>query len=182
MASAMDVANFFIHISPSLDEPMTMLRAMKLTYFAQGCSLACLEEPLFDEDVEAWRYGPVVPSVHKALAPFRKNKIKKTVGDYRKDAFSAEQTQLMIDVGLKYGKYTTGTLVRMSHATNGPWCRVYEENRRHIKIPKQLMRTHFTENEPLDRFNIEDIIKIMRPAGPKGSDGSTTLPRDYDDY
>lgn len=43
---------------------LTPLQVIKLTYIAHGYSLAINGEPLVDEAVEAWRHGPVVPSVY----------------------------------------------------------------------------------------------------------------------
>jgi len=180
MPSAMDVANFFITVFKDSDEPMTMLRAMKLTYYAQGCSLAKTGGPLFDEDVEAWKHGPVVPSVYRMLVSRKDGRIRKAVGKYSKDTFSDEQIRLMIDVAVKYGKYTTGTLVNMCHAPGGPWSKVYVQRRRNIKIPKELMREHFSVNEPLKGFDMDAAINGMTLLGRPGPDGNTILPKDFD--
>jgi uncharacterized phage-associated protein len=181
MTTAMDVANFFIDVFKGSDEPMTMLRAMKMTYYAQGCGLARMGRPLFDEDIEAWKHGPVVPSVYRSLVSFKDGKIKKPVGVYSKEGFSAEQMELMTDVAVKYGKYTTGTLIEMCHAPGSPWSKVYVQNRRSIKIPKDLIHDHFSVNEPLKGFDIERAISYMRPLGRAGPDGNMILPKDFDD-
>jgi len=181
MASAMDVANFFIDVFKGTDDPMTMLRAMKLTYYAQGHSLARLNAPIFDEDIEAQTHGPVIPSVCRSLARCKDNSIRKTVGEYSKRVFSPEQIKLLTDVGVSYGMFTTGTLSSMSRAPYGPWGKVCTQNRRDSKIPKELIREHFSVNERLKVFDIEFAIKNMRPLGPCDPEGNTILPKDLDD-
>ena len=44
-------------------ELVSNLKLQKLLYYVQGFHLAVFGEPLFEEEIEAWMYGPVVPSV-----------------------------------------------------------------------------------------------------------------------
>jgi len=57
MASVHDVAAYI------LDKrgPMTAMKLQKLVYYSQAWSLSWDEAPLFDEEIEAWANGPVVP-------------------------------------------------------------------------------------------------------------------------
>ena len=43
---------------------MSNMKLQKMLYYQQGFHLAYFGTPLFDEDIEAWMYGPVVPSVY----------------------------------------------------------------------------------------------------------------------
>jgi uncharacterized phage-associated protein len=51
----LDVASFLI----KEHEDMSTMKLQKLCYFSQGWALAWTEEPLFDDDFEAWASGPV---------------------------------------------------------------------------------------------------------------------------
>ena len=42
-------------------ELMSNMKLQKMLYYQQGYHLAAFGTPLFDEDIEAWMYGPVVP-------------------------------------------------------------------------------------------------------------------------
>ena len=55
MASAKDVAAFFVNYGEKSGELMTNLRVNKLLFFAQGIHLARKGVPLFPEEIEAWR-------------------------------------------------------------------------------------------------------------------------------
>lgn len=44
---------------------MTTMKLQKLVYYSQAWSLVWDEEPLFDEPIEAWTNGPVVPALYK---------------------------------------------------------------------------------------------------------------------
>lgn len=68
--SAMDIAKWFINeIHP---EP---LKLQKLLYLAQGFSYAFNDKPLFDDDIEAWVHGPVVPIVYNEYKEYKYNPV-----------------------------------------------------------------------------------------------------------
>lgn len=79
MITAIDVAEYILDKTG----PMTAMKLQKLVYYAQAWHLAWTDaNPLFEDKIEAWRNGPVVPSLfehHKGclkLSPgFFANKI-----------------------------------------------------------------------------------------------------------
>jgi len=54
--------------SNEMVEPLTQMKVMKLMYYAQGIMLAAYNQKLFSDNIVAWRYGPVVESVHTKFA------------------------------------------------------------------------------------------------------------------
>lgn len=47
-----------------LKKPICNLRLQKYLYYIQGISFFCSNEPLFENIIEAWKYGPTVPDVY----------------------------------------------------------------------------------------------------------------------
>lgn len=45
--------------------PMTAMKLQKLVYYSQAWSLVWDEAPLFEERIEAWANGPVVPALYE---------------------------------------------------------------------------------------------------------------------
>lgn len=65
---AIDASNYFM--GKSLEggpKALSHLALQILLYYAQGWSLCVEGRALFDDGIEAWTSGPVVPSVHEAL-------------------------------------------------------------------------------------------------------------------
>lgn len=60
--SALDVAQYILE----RQEPITVMKLQKLVYYSQAWSLVWDEKPLFQERVEAWANGPVVPDLYQA--------------------------------------------------------------------------------------------------------------------
>lgn len=66
--TALHVAQYFISQSKiSSPYAVTNLKLQKLLYYAQGFHLAVYGEPLFEEEIQAWAHGPVIPSVYNRL-------------------------------------------------------------------------------------------------------------------
>ena len=61
-SNVFDVAKYILHELGS----MTTMKLQKLVYYCQAWSLAWDEEPLFDEEFEAWANGPVCPALYDA--------------------------------------------------------------------------------------------------------------------
>jgi len=59
-ASVIDVAEYLLTLAGEM-EP---IKLHALLYLSQAHHLASTGRPLFDEPIEAWAEGPIVPSVH----------------------------------------------------------------------------------------------------------------------
>nr|VFK60484.1 MAG: Uncharacterized phage-associated protein [Candidatus Kentron sp. TUN]VFK69807.1 MAG: Uncharacterized phage-associated protein [Candidatus Kentron sp. TUN] len=58
------VANFFLDKAEKENIPVTPMKLQKLVYIGYGWVLAVLDRKLFDEPIEAWMHGPVIPSLY----------------------------------------------------------------------------------------------------------------------
>ena len=98
---------------------VTSMKLQKLVYYAQAWSLAWDDEPLFDEDFQAWANGPVCPElfrVHKGhfglTADF--------FSDFVKNALSPEQMETIDIVLGDYAHMAPHELSDLSHREY-PW-------------------------------------------------------------
>jgi uncharacterized phage-associated protein len=46
------------------------MKVQKLLYYTQSLHLALFDEPLFDDEIQAWRYGPVCPPAYRFYSKF----------------------------------------------------------------------------------------------------------------
>lgn len=71
---ALDIAKKLIYKAQEDEanggDSLTNLKLQKLLYYQQGYHLAIFDTPLFEEKVEAWMYGPVVPVVYDIYAQY----------------------------------------------------------------------------------------------------------------
>ena len=160
MAKLNDVANFFIAIAgdmadAGLGDAMTNLRLQKILYYAQGWSLARNGKPLFDEPIEAWQYGPVVPAAYEWYKNSGRGVLSAKMPSA--SAFTTEEMELLTDAFAELDQYSTSALVSMTHGADTPWSSARESGKRKT-ISNEDIRQYFL-NHPLLTFK-EKVSRI----------------------
>lgn len=67
MIDVMKLAEHVIWYADANKQPITHLKLQKILYYLQGEFLKRYHKPLFDAEIQAWPYGPVVPDVYYQL-------------------------------------------------------------------------------------------------------------------
>lgn len=62
--SAKAIANKFLDIAESEGAKIDPMKMQKLVYIAHGWGLGFLGEPLITQDIEAWKYGPIISDLY----------------------------------------------------------------------------------------------------------------------
>jgi len=72
MINCLNVARYFIKraYQDGLEAEMTNMKVQKLLYYSQSFHLALFDKPLFENEIQAWRYGPVCPPAYKFYSEF----------------------------------------------------------------------------------------------------------------
>jgi uncharacterized phage-associated protein len=138
-----DVAKYFLSVEGDEGE-ISNLKLQKLVYYAQGFSLALLDEPLFDEPIEAWMHGPVVASLYHRYSHHGSSAIP-APAKFDATVFSRAQRRLLDDVYEVYGQYSAWKLRQLTHEED-PWKDNYEEGVSSKEIPADEMEVYFREN------------------------------------
>ena len=177
MLKATDIANFFIDVSNSMDEEIiTNMKVNELVYFAQAWSLVKFNTKLFNENIEAWEHGPVIPSVYQAFRPCGSKNIEMTIGEYDESIFTSEQLNFLADIALTYGKYTAAALRNISHKPGSPWAQVYEKKKNNIITPES-MKKYFSALSELPDYK----AATQKIIGYRDAEGYLVLPKDWND-
>ena len=180
MVKAIDVANFFIAEFRESDDPMTKVRIQKFMYFAQAEALVRLGHPLFREDFKAWHYGPVIPSVSKMTQDVPNGEpILDQLGDYDIHVFSTKELEILMDVSLYCGRFSTAELSRKTHVKGGPWDRAHSETGEAGTIPKDSIKEFYSRNDPIPH-SLREVVSRLPAEGYMGADGRTVVPDDWE--
>lgn len=175
---ARTVANYMVYIMSDALDDLTNMKINKLLYLAQGHYLAKYGKPLFDDRIEAWDHGPVVPPVYYAYKSLGDRPIK----DYNPDIvdqITPEAEEILFGVARKYGGYTASYLRKMTHAVGAPWGQVYRRGCANVEILLASIRDYFS-----DLGNIEPATKKFKDSdfiGRRDEDGILVLPKEWDD-
>lgn len=145
MHSCFDVAKYFLAQScEDAGDLISNLKLQKLVYYAQGFSLALHDEPLFQEPIEAWMHGPVVPALYRAYRDYGSNAIP-APANFDASIFSHKEKQLLEEVYDVYGQYSAWKLRQLTHS-EAPWQVNFIEGVTSQQIPLNEMKSYFREN------------------------------------
>ena len=134
--TAKDIGRRMVQLSIDNGIWISNLKLQKLLYFAWLDYFDKYGRHLFDDDnFQAWKYGPVVPSVYYEFWVHAGNII---MGTYPPSKDVDETTsKFLLDILKKYEKTGLGKIVEKSHES-APWAENYVEGRR-VEIPYQQM-------------------------------------------
>ncbi len=114
------IANALLRLADNAEgsDLLTNLKLQKLLYYEQGYHLAQFGTPLFEEEIEAWQYGPVVPEVYARYSVCGRNSIMPE--DESFDFGSDEELELFCKVFDTYNKFSAMGLMQLTHEES-PW-------------------------------------------------------------
>lgn len=148
------IANSLLDIAKSRGHELDPMKLQKLIYYSHGWALAIANKPLINEPVEAWRFGPVIPSVYHEFKRFGSNPIteyskvlegpKLVEPRIRPDDEFVES--LLGQIWEVYGGFTGIQLSNMSHEPGSPWETAWGRNverLRFVVIPNEEIKKHF---------------------------------------
>lgn len=157
--NALSLANYFVTISLDTKEELRPLKLMKLVYIAYGYALAlldrCIIDPRFDK-VEAWKLGPVIPSVYHSFKMFGSKPITAQTcvlvgttdsnAEFQTPTLQDDKVKMLCDfVWKSYAlRYDGNELVTLLHGVGTPWGKVYEEGKNN-PIPEMLTKAYYKE-------------------------------------
>ncbi len=141
-------------------QDITPMKLQKLIYYAHAWCLAVYNQPLVNEGVEAWNYGPVIPAVYYEFKHFGGepivNSFAMEIGIHEGQLqtitpyISGEESKtldLIEKVLDSYGALSPVQLSNMTHREGEPWKVLFnhfsESLPRNTKIPDDLIRDCF---------------------------------------
>lgn len=147
-----------------LDIELDQLQLNKLCYLVNGFTLQEREDPAFRNEVEAWRYGPVVPEVYETYRDYGDKPItaldmcrtsledSKAVAERWGELVSIigrDVAAIAYGVVKEYGRYRGWDLVDMTHKKRTPWKKAYRPGRNNV-IPTDAIRQFYRNLKPDD--------------------------------
>lgn len=143
MYSPSTVANYFVKKYGESGD-LTPMKLLKLTYIAQGWYLALSnnEEKLIDEDVQAWDYGPVFPTLYQSLKKYGKTKITNPIPQPSEEKIIDKDAKFLDKIWSKYGKFNGVILSAMTHTEGTPWKEAFKRGQNAV-IDSDSIYAHY---------------------------------------
>lgn len=124
------VGKKFLELAEKKNVTLTPMQLLKLVYLAHAWMLALYRRPLIQERVEAWKYGPVIFELYQAIRHFRSQPI--TNIECIESEVDKDALDIIEQVFNKYGHLSGIRLSMITHESNSPWERTWNNGSRHI--------------------------------------------------
>lgn len=132
------------------------MKLQKLIYYAHGWHLASTGKPLIDESVEAWKYGPVIPSVYHEFKSYGSGTIREKGTTIEAAECSSlrfvtptvhdSETKCLLDtIWEAYGGLSGVQLSNLTHKQGTPWSETFAKSggQKGFDIPNSVIKEHF---------------------------------------
>ncbi|KAA6205853.1 MAG: DUF4065 domain-containing protein [Candidatus Tokpelaia sp.] len=118
------IADQFLNLAREQKTTLTPMQLLKLVYLAHGWMLGLYGRPLIKDGIQAWQYGPVIPTLYDKIKHFRSNPVE---GRLSNENFALDESEKSIvkQVYDIYGSLTGPQLSRLTHAPGTPWSNTY---------------------------------------------------------
>ena len=149
---AAHVANYILELAKRENYKITNLKLQKLVYILYGFHYALTKEKLFSDEIQAWKHGPVIPSLYYQAMHFSSQHINTEfcIQDISEDdsdmgiidkviipkITDKEMRSNLQKLWDAYKGYDAWSLRELTHLKGTPWYKVYnngEGNRKVIK-------------------------------------------------
>lgn len=125
--------------TPGHPDLMTHLKLQKLAFYSYGGLLAFgLEDKVGDVLFQAWRHGPVSPTIYDQYKSYGRDPLPVPVPPF---PFATDVETVLTEMLNVYGRLTAWQLREESHS-EAPWMSSYQEGS-NAPIEKEDMRNYF---------------------------------------
>lgn len=124
MHTALEIARYIINKCIELGRPVSNLQLQKILYYVQGEYMKSNNGiALFQDEIEAWQYGPVVPGVYYAYNMYSASEIT----DIQESIELESEIKNIINpvIGDK-SKFSAWQLVEKTHSES-PWINAFNQ-------------------------------------------------------
>ena len=151
------IGNEFLRKAQAEGRPLTHMHLQKLIYIAHGWNLAVNNEPLVDEQFQAWEFGPVSLSMYRALKMYGSGPVTRLIrhGDETPDKFDDDgdsivakleqyEKEIIDQIWEEFKEYKAFQLSALTHKSNSPWDKAFKNGGQNTLIPNNDIQDYFS--------------------------------------
>lgn len=122
MYTSKQIADWILSkINTQAGDTISPLKLQKLLYYCQAWHLTIFNKPLFDENIEAWSHGPVIPTQYNRFSYILRNEqIKVKNINIEVPQLEPDSETLLNEVLSIYGEHSASYLEALTHQEL-PW-------------------------------------------------------------
>lgn len=144
MYNCFDISKEFLKLAKDDGNGIDTMKLLKLTYIAHGYYLGFFGKPLIENEVQAWKYGPVIPELYHVIKRFGNGRVDADIIDlYSENKINDTEKDFLKLIWNAYKKNNGLQLSSKTHEKGTPWDQVYEEGVSNKVIDNQIIEKYY---------------------------------------
>lgn len=145
MYNCFDVARYFLELAKKEGQGIDPMKLLKLTYIAHGWYLGATGKPLFYNQVQAWKYGTVIPELYYVIKMFGKSNVDPySLKLYSSKKLKRKEKDFLKSIWENYKNYSGVELSAKTHEEGSPWKRVFNGGH-NVVIDNSVIADYYKE-------------------------------------
>ena len=143
MYNCFDIADYLLKKAREEGQGIDPMKLLKLTYIAHGYNLGFFDKPLFSNQVQAWKYGTVIPDLYHVIKRFGNGYVDESIVDlYKEKNVDGDQKTLLDFVWNVYKPLSGLQLSDLIHQENTPWSKTFNSSF-NMPVSNDIIKEHY---------------------------------------
>ena len=126
MYSSFDISKKILELAEKEGRKVDPMKLLKLVYIMHGWHLGFTGEPLINDTIQAWKYGPVIPQLYHTIKRFGVNPVDpQLINLYAKKELDTETTEFVESIWKVYRDMSGIELSARTHKEGTAWHDTY---------------------------------------------------------
>jgi len=145
MYSSFDVALKFLELAKKESKFLDPMKLLKMVYIAHGYYLAYFDKPLIKDSIQAWKYGPVIPTLYHTIKRYPSSSYVEYdfIEIYSNNDIKGKDLEYLESFWNHYKDFTGLQLSDLTHQDGTPWKEVYKDDELNVEIMDDLIKSHY---------------------------------------
>jgi uncharacterized phage-associated protein len=145
MYNCFDIAKYFVELAKEEGRGIDPMKLLKLTYIAHGWYLGVTGKPLFPNQVQAWKYGSVIPDLYQSIRMFGKGNVDPfLLSISAKNEIKEEDKEFIKKVWNNYKNLSGLQLSALTHEKNSPWEKTWDGTH-NVIIENNIIKEYYKQ-------------------------------------
>jgi uncharacterized phage-associated protein len=145
MYNCFDIAKYFIDLAKEEGQGIDPMKLLKLTYISHGWYLGITGNPLFENQVQAWKYGSVIPDLYYAIRMFGKDNVDPLLLSISaKNPIKEGDKEFLKKIWNNYKNLSGLQLSAITHEEGSPWSQTWDGTYNSV-IDNSIIKDYYKE-------------------------------------
>lgn len=136
------VADRLLQLAHACGQTLTPMQLLKLVFLCHGWMLGLYHRALIADEIQAWKYGPVIPRLYRAVRNYRNQPVEGPLVQGQQ-CFDPVEDDLIRQVFQIYGHFGGRALSDITHEPGSPWEQVWTGDARNQVIPDNMTEAYY---------------------------------------